>query len=271
MFHHSSLRYFTEAVFDIFNCPQVLISDSVFQHNYGTGISTESSRGNTGAVALGFRNTPNYIRNISVEILDTTFFNNSAYVQSLDLVLDSTLYPGRGGAIGIFLSHGFENVSAIVANCVFRENFASTFGGAVYYLITKDNILDNVHFRDLLFDSNMGGLGASGMLLGYAARDIVSEIPTTFTVTDCVFMNHMSQGGGALTLFPSYFGGGGSRTIVTRSSFVGNRENLSNPFSYGSAIAISEINIFFDRTSLPRHEIRDWYEVKCGFIVSSRQ
>ena len=267
--HLSSLRYFTEAVFDIFNSPLVLISDSIFQHNFGTGISTQSSRGNTGAVALGFKDTPDDIRNISVEIKNSTFFNNSAYTQSLDVAIDSTVYPGRGGAVGVFLSHSFENVSVIVANCMFRENFASAYGGALLYLITNDNVLDNVYFRDTMFDSNIGGLGASGMLLTYIARNIESEIPTTFTITDCVFMNHVSQEGGALTLFPSYFGGGGSRMVVTRSLFVGNRENLSTPFSYGSAIAISEVNIFADRTSLPRHEIRDWYEVRL-IVISGR-
>ena len=257
-FRFSSFRFFTEAVFDIFNCPQILISHSVFQHNYGTGMSTESSRGNTGAVALGFKDTPDDIRNVFIEILNTTFVNNSAYTQSLDVAIDSTVYPGRGGALGIFLSHSFDNVSAVISNCVFRENFASAYGGAVLYLITRDNVLDNVYFYDTMFDSNIAGLGISGLLLAYIARNIASEIPTTFIVADCVFTNHLSQAGGALTLFPSYFGGGGSHMIVTNSTFVGNRENLSNPFSFGSALAISEVNIFRDRTSLPRHEIRDW-------------
>ena len=258
---HSS---FTEAVFDIFNCPHVRITDSHFQHNLGTSISNASSRGNTGGLAIGFKDPPttHNFSAVTIEILNTTFVNNSANTSSLGVAINSTVYPGRGGALGIFISHSFDNVTVVIADCLFVRNFAGAYGGAVFYLIAQDSVEDNVYFRNTVFDSNMGNLGASGMMLVYIARDTErpAEMPALFNITDCVFKNHTSRSGGALAVFPSYFGGGGSRVVITNSTFTQNHENESDPFSYGSAIAISEINLFSDRSALPKHEIIDWYD-----------
>lgn len=245
---------------DIFNCRHTVINESLFQHNSGSGLSTESSRGNTGAVAFGFREPlDNFTGNDAVfEVLNTSFINNSAFTTSLDAAFRSNVYPGRGGGLGIFLSHNFEYISVIIADCLFHGNFADATGGAVFFVITEDNVQDNVYFRDTVFDSNFGNMGASGVQLSYIARSTQSNMPVTFNIANCVFSNHTGHAGGALSVFPSFFGGGGSNVIVVNSTFVGNHENTDNPFSYGSAIGISEINVFDDRSTLPKHEIIDW-------------
>ena len=193
-----------------------------------------------------------------LEISHTEFINNSAFASSsLSPSLDTGLFPGRGGALGIFLTYNFDNFSIVISDCYFIANSAQVFGGAINCIVNGDNVDDHVYIRDTIFDSNVSK-GGSGVQISYVANSPRSFTPVLYHITNCVFRNHTANAGGALSLFPSYYGGGGSKVIVFNSTFVGNRENTSDPFAYGSAIAISEINLFDDRSTLPKHEIINW-------------
>lgn len=262
-------RYFQEAVLDLFNCINVVITNSTFRDNIGTGISFEPSRGNTGAVAFGFRDPPVEYQdmNVSFEVTHTMFINNSALATAM-IPADTTgreaasravsegRYPGRGGALGLFLSETLDNVSITVAYCEFHRNFARAYGGAMFFIVTEENSLNILHIHNTLFHSNRGGLGAAGIQLSYLAGRAASPISVTFT--NCVFMNHTARSGGALSVFPSFFGGGGGIFRVIDCAFIGNSENTSDPFAYGAAIGVSEINIFQDRSYIPVHDIINW-------------
>jgi len=262
-------RYFQEAVLDLVNCINVAIANSTFKDNLGTGISFEPSRGNTGAVAFGFRDPPLEYRdmNVTFEVRHTVFINNSALATAM-IPADTTgreaasravsegRYPGRGGALGLFLSETLDNVSITVTHCEFRKNFARAYGGALFFIVTEVNSLNILHVHYTLFHSNSGGLGAPGVQLSYLAGRAVS--PISVTLTNCVFMNHTARSGGALSVFPSFFGGGGGIFRVIDCAFIENHENTSDPFAYGAAIGVSEINIFQDRSSVPVHDIINW-------------
>ena len=157
------------------------------------------------------------------------------------------------------MSHSFTNVSAIISDCVFQGNTAAQFGGGLFYLIARESYHHQLIIRDTIFDSNFGAHGASGVMLANPTIESVeTDNPALFMISGCVFRNHTAASGGAIALFPSYLVGRGSQMIVRHSEFVNNRENESDPYAYGSAIAISEINIFSDRSSLPKHQITDW-------------
>ena len=49
--------------------------------NQGTGVSKSLFKGNTGAVSVGFYKYPKdrSMENVSVEVVNSTFFNNSAF------------------------------------------------------------------------------------------------------------------------------------------------------------------------------------------------
>ena len=252
-------RYFTEAVFDIFNSAHVYIFHSHFLQNSGQGLSTVASRGNTGALAIGFRNSPPSLSEVSISIMHTTFLNNTAYTSSFVLAIENLVYTGRGGGIGIFMSHSFNNVSVVISDCVFRENTAALFGGGLFYLIARESYHHELFIRNSTFDSNVGYSGASGVMLANPViEQVETDSPAVFRITGSQFWNHTGVSGGAIALFPSYLAGKGSQMIVSDCNFENNKENSSNPYAYGAAIAISEINTFSDRSSLSKHQIIDW-------------
>ena len=256
------IRYFIEAVFDIFNCQDINIIDSIFEHNSGNGLSEITSRGNTGGVAIGYRNSPPYMREVSVVISHTMFVNNTAFSTSFLLALDRLVYPGRGGALGMFMSHAFDNVSVSIVDCTFLENIAVLFGGGIFYLVTHESYRHQLLIENTTFDSNSGLFGASGVMLANVlslGESPEGREPVQFKIQECRFLNHISNSGGSISLFPSYLTGRGSQMILSDSVFVNNRENESDPFAHGSAIAISEMNIFSDRSSIPIHQITNWY------------
>ena len=253
-------------MFDIFNCQDTNIVDSVFEHNSGHGLSGVTSRGNTGGVAIGFRNAPPSMREVSVIISNTTFLNNTAFSTSFLLALDRLVYPGRGGALGMFMSHAFDNVTVVISHCSFVENTAALFGGGIFYLVTHESYRHKLLIDNTTFDSNSGLFGASGVMLAnpLSLEELPGERePVLFKIRGCRFVNHTANSGGSISLFPSYLTGRGSQMILSDSVFVNNRENESDPFAHGSAIAISEINIFSDRSSIPVHQITNWYDDKC--------
>ena len=248
-------------MFDIFNCQHTSISNSLVQHNSGQGLSNVTSRGNTGGISFGFRQSPPSLTDISILISHTTFANNTAFSSTFVLALHRLTYPGRGGGLGIFLSHSFNSVSVVISDCVFRGNTAALFGGGLFYLVAAESLSHQLLIQNTTFDSNSGLSGASGVMLAnpITILDVMhTGEPALFNITGCRFYNHTSVSGGGIALFPSYLTGAGSRMAVSSSTFANNRENESDPYAYGSAIAISEINIFSDRSSIPKHQISDW-------------
>ena len=209
-------------------------------------------------MAIGFLNST--FKVVSVDISNSTFFNNTVFSPSHNISLDVALFPGRGGAIGIFLSSSFDNVSVVITECVFRENVASLFGGAIFHIMTMESLHYNFLVQGSRFYSNLAYSGASGMGLVNSIREsnLDTDRPVLFRITGCYFSNHTTTSGGSLAIFPSYLAGAGSQMIVSNSTFVNNKENELTPFTYGSAIAISDIRFFVDRSSTLKHQISNW-------------
>ena len=111
-------RNFTEAVFDIYNCASILVADSTFVDNSGTGISRHSFRANTGTVSIGYNNIPAFnVSKIVTEVSHCTFINNRAMasrnVQSSSSAFSSQIFSGRGGAVGVFYNESYYDITII--------------------------------------------------------------------------------------------------------------------------------------------------------------
>ena len=162
--------FFQEAVLDIYNCPSVLIEGCTFSYNRGTGIIQQPFRGNTGAVSICYYlhngTVPSTLLgspfNMDITVTNTVFLNNSAianniYKSSSNAFFNGIL-TGRAGGLGIFISTigVSHNVTALVSNCTFRDNFATSFGGGLYFVYNGTCSQHYGRVEDSHFVSNTG-------------------------------------------------------------------------------------------------------------------
>ena len=202
-------RNFSEAVFDIFNCAAVSIVNSNFIDNRGTGISRYPFRANTGAVSVGYNNAPRDFSNITADVLNCKFIRNKATAahkfRSTSSAFFSRIFTGRGGGLGFLFNESFHNASVNLRGNIFENNYARSFGGALYFVtfgMQTQNVyaLDGNHFRN-----NFGRLGGGAISNTFFSCGIL-ESPHSLLMTDCLFVGNIGQTGGALSLYLPYEG-----------------------------------------------------------------
>ena len=202
-----SYRNFTEAVFDIFNSASVSITDSTFMDNSGTGISRQSFRANTGAIAVGYNNIPTYFPAITLEIIRCNFTNNSATANRLFLSTNSAffsqIFTGRGGAVGVFFNESYYDISLKITDNHFENNFARSFGGAVYLVVFGSDTQNLMMLERNTFINNIAILGGGAVLLTFFSNG-VPERPHSGLISDCIFNGNVGQTGGALFVYQAY-------------------------------------------------------------------
>ena len=132
---YCEFKNFSEAVFDIYASAHIKITNSNFSDNTGTGGVLLPFRGNTGAVSIGY--FQNQKTNPTVLVNNCIFTNNKATISKRSILASSHsvlngIYVGRGGAIGLLVYESSYNVTAVITNSIFVNNFASGFGGSVF-------------------------------------------------------------------------------------------------------------------------------------------
>ena len=129
-------RGFKSPGLDIYNCLNVRITDTRFIAN---NVSTFNDRYRADAAGLSiayqFQRRP--FSNPTLLIKNCEFNNNHAAVSSdlsdqIDKALNDNSYPARGGGLGIIITEEYANVTVLVEECLFLENYAEAFGGAFY-------------------------------------------------------------------------------------------------------------------------------------------
>ena len=194
-------------MFDILNSADVSITDSTFVDNSGTGISRHSFRANTGAVAIGYNNIPASFSQISLNMTQCNFTNNSATatksVRSTNSAFFSRVFTGRGGAVGVFYNESYYNIIINISDNQFKNNYARSFGGAVYLVMFGEgtqnmNILERNSFID-----NFALLGGGGIISTFFSNGVVGRPHSTF-ISDCNFTGNVGQTGGGLFVYPAY-------------------------------------------------------------------
>ena len=164
---------FSESVFDIYNSDHIRIMDSNFSDNAGTGNVLLPFRGNTGAVAIGYHQSQRI--SLTVFLDNCIFTNNQAIVyretfRTSSLGVQNGIFIGRGGAIGLLVYESFYNVTAVVANSIFINNFASDYGGSIFAAIGGEGTQHKITVENCQFINNAETLGGGSMQFALYSR-----------------------------------------------------------------------------------------------------
>ena len=194
-------------MFDIYNCGNISISDSNFIDNSGTGTSRYSFRGNTGAISIGYNNIPTSFSQTVAEVSHCNFTNNRATadsrVRSINGVFFSTIFTGRGGSLGVFYNESYHDILLRVSDNHFQNNYARSFGGAVYLVIFGEGTQNMIVLQRNNFIDNFAQLGGGAVLNTFFSNGVPSK-PHTILMSDCLFAGNKGQTGGALFVNPAY-------------------------------------------------------------------
>ena len=243
---------FSEAVLDIYNSLHVTIANSNFSNNSGTGNVLLPFRGNTGAVAIGYNEEKSIsITNQTILVQNCVFTNNRAAVSTQSFLTTSNIvaqgmFTGRGGGLGLLINESSHNITALIADCRFVNNFASSFGGGVYVLFNGTSTQHKVTVGNCQFINNTGTLGAGGVNIGYLTNGELNY-PMTAIIQNCYFFGNQGKIGGAILIFPaSAFGGEGNVAFIQNSTFEKNEAA-----NFGGAIAAATYSLFKARELQP--------------------
>ena len=247
---------FREAVIDIYNSAHVTITNSNFSDNSGTGNVLLPYRGNTGAVSIGYNKIKSIsITNETVLVQNCLFINNRANASAQSFLTSSNIvargvFTGRGGALGLLVNESFHNVTALITNCQFLNNFASSFGGGVYTVFSGTGTQHRVTVDNCHFINNTGVLGAGGINIAYLTNG-EPNYPITAVIQHCHFFGNQGETGGAAYIFPaSRLGGDGNVAFIENSTFENNEAS-----SFGGAIAAATYSLFRAKELLPLYQI----------------
>jgi hypothetical protein len=157
-------------------------------------------------VAIGYNNVPVYFPQIGAEIARCAFINNRATaankVRSTNAAFFSRIFSGRGGGLGVFSYH---NISLIVTDTHFENNYVRSFGGALY-LVTFGRQIQNMYMlRRSNFTNNVAPLGGGARSNTFFSSGI-SGAPNSLMMSDSTFFGNVGQTGGALSLYLPYAG-----------------------------------------------------------------
>ena len=156
---------------DIYNCPSVIVRDSLFEHNGPVSIvKPEPYRGHSGGLSVG------YYREVVVEggpkalLSNCTFRNNTSDPQSLAVQSTSDLFQrfaftGRGGGCAFTISPS-TSLTALVENCTVEDNFVRSFGGGLYVGF-DGNLNHSVTVNRVRFIRNECPGAAGGLEIGF--------------------------------------------------------------------------------------------------------
>ena len=258
---NSYFTQFADAVFDIHNCIHINIDNSTFINNTGHGTVLLPLRGNTGAVSIGYYENNNFGNDTvpTVLITDCHFIANSAIVNeetfsTSTVAFQQSTFTGRGGGMAILMNLTIGNLNVNVRQCVFRDNYAVSFGGAVYLLFTGRELHHMVRIEDSLFADNVAeqnGAGALQVLFNRA--EVLSGQPMTVLVHNCGFINNKAFLGGGVFLFPSLEGAEGNLMILQNCYFYKNQA-----VEIGAAVSVSQFAFFVPKDKLVNHRITNW-------------
>ena len=244
---------FSESVFDIYNSDHINIMGSNFSDNVGTGNVLLQFRGNTGAVAIGYHQSQRTNPTISVK---KCMFNNNQAIVYMEPFLTSSLsvqngtFIGRGGAIGLLVYESSYNVSAVIANSKFINNFASDYGGSIYTMISGQGTQHKISVENCQFINNTGTLGAGGIQFTIYSRGHRIS-PNTIIIKNCYFSQNQGGHGGAINV----------NLLQVESNVVAIEKNTfekNKASDFGGAIVLAAQSLFESMEGLQKFNISDW-------------
>lgn len=179
------------------------------EHNRGTGRVVLSYRGNTGGVSFGYNTLPSHFSSPSLCVQNSTFINNSATAESAFLTSSQAffaeIFTGRGGAMGVFINESNHNVTVEIFDCVFKKNYARSFGGSIYILLGGFTTYHKAVLQQTRFHLNSARLGG-GALQSSFFNVGPQDDPLLMLFDNCTFSNNSAIAGGSIFVFTSTTG-----------------------------------------------------------------
>ena len=244
-------REFLSPSVDIKNSLTITIFNTSFINN---SVTTNNQRFRADAAGLSlsyfFSSRPQTPR-VFVNVKNCTFMNNRGKVpsqllsQQISQVLNQQYYPARGGALGIIITERYVNVTGIFEDINFINNYAESFGGAVYIGLDGREVAHSLNFRKCTFIGNVCDGGAGAFLIAYLKNRHDEQLSVT-TIEDSVFTNNTAHTGGGILSLQTRLNGSHDYLVVQRSTFTRNKGEQ------GAAIAFASLfNVQTQDTIIP--------------------
>ena len=162
-----------------------------------------SYRGNTGGVAFGYNTLPSHFSSPLLDVSNSIFWNNSATAENESLTTNQAyrrqFFTGRGGALAVFSNESYHNLSVTISDCVFKENHAQSFGGAMYLLLGGRHTHHKILVLRTSVSLNSGMRGGGGVFAVF-----FNSGPLLMKFVDCnINQNSGAAGGGIYVSSPS--------------------------------------------------------------------
>lgn len=256
----SYFTQFTNAVIDLYNCIHISIDNSSFTNNTGHGTVFLPLRGNTGAVSIGYHDNSNFGNETfpTVSVTNCKFIGNNAAVKKDTFSTSTTAFlhnrfTGRGGGLAILMGLTAGDLTVNIRGCLFKQNRAVSFGGALYLLFTGKELHHMSKVEDSQFIDNVADNGAGAIQVTFNKAEVVSGQPLTALIRNCNFTGNRAFIGGAVFLFPSTDGAEGNLQILEDCYFYKNHADET-----GAAVSASQFAFFVPKDKLVNHRITNW-------------
>ena len=102
--------------------------------------------------------------------------------------------------MGVFLNEDYHNISVQIVDNSFQNNYARSFGGAVFLVVFNEGTRHALDLERNTFNLNFAVLGAGALLMTFISNGI-REDPHITRVADCLFQNNSAASGGAIFVY----------------------------------------------------------------------
>ena len=214
------------------------------------------------ALSLVYRNSGQKISH--VQIFNSQFHYNSVKTVKIEGTSKAVIgddYPGRGGALGIFINEPIKNtaVKMIIDKSSFTNNKAEAYGGAIY--LTSNQLSSGHSFvlTNSIFDHNSavisgGGIAQGSTKVGNFSIDAIFT-PSHYRLTDCNFTQNSAQFGGAVSFIAALDRKQTTDTVSISNCIFGG--NVA--YTIGAAILMSSLTYpHLPEQDIP-YKITNWY------------
>ena len=244
-------REFLSPSVDIKNSLAISINNTSFINNSVTTINDRYRADAAGLSLSYFFSSRPQTPQVFVNVTNCTFKNNVGRVphqllsQQISQVLNQQYYPARGGALGIIITERYVNVNGVFEDLNFFNNYAESFGGAVYIGLDGREVAHSLTFSKCSFTGNVCDGGAGAFLIAYL-KNRPDELLSVTVIEDSTFINNTAHTGGGILSLQTRLNGSHDYLVVQRSAFT------SNEGEQGAAIAFASLfNVQTQDTIIP--------------------
>lgn len=208
-----------------------------------------------------------------VQIVNSWFYYNAVRIVELESASEAIIgarYPGRGGALGVFINEPIENtaIKIFISKCSFTYNKA-TYGGAIYLHSNQLSSGHNFTVIESAFDHNYaaiagGGIDQASTKIGNISANTIFT-PSHYYLADCNFTGNIAQFGGAVNFVAAF-----NRRETTDTVYVDNCIFNGNiGIVLGAAIMISALSYPHVAEQDVPYTISNWYFISCvGYFIN---